>query len=149
MIDPTSEQAAELTALEQDEPVIFINLQRYHERARYPDGYESAQFPADVSGREAYQRFLWHVEESLMPLVGGRMLVSGPVAAVLIGDARWDDAVISEFPSIADALRLFKLQGYERAAIHRAAGLAEVQTIILLQDQMQRMAIQGAWITRV
>lgn len=149
MIDPTSEQVTKLTALDQDEPVIFINLQRYHDQARYPAGYESVQFPADVSGREAYQRFLWHVEESLMPLVGGRLLVAGPVASVLVGDAGWDDVVISEFPSIADALHLFTLEGYEEAAVHRAAGLAEVQTIILLQDQMQRMAIQGAWITRV
>jgi uncharacterized protein (DUF1330 family) len=149
VIDPTSEQAEQLMALAQDEPVIFINLHRYHDHARYPENYDNADFPAGVSGREAYQRFLWHVEESLMPLVGGRMLVAGPVAAVLIGDGAWDDAVISEFPSIADSLRLFKLQGYERAAVHRAAGLAQVQTIVLLQDQMQRMAIQGAWITRV
>ncbi|MGE0667593.1 MAG: DUF1330 domain-containing protein [Sphingomonadales bacterium] len=149
MIDPTGEQASRLSALAQDEPVIFINLQRYHDFARYPDGYDSADFPAGVSGREAYQRYLWHVEESLMPLVGGRMLVAGPVAAVLIGDGAWDDAMIAEFPSIADAMRLYELQGYERAAVHRAAGLAEFQTIVLLQDQMQRMAIQGAWITRV
>ena len=149
MIDPTSEQTAALSALRQDEPVIFIDLHRYHEHARYPAGYEGGDFPAGVSGREAYQRFLWHVEEALMPLVGGRMLVAGPVAAVLVGDGRWDDAVISEFPSIADALRLFRLPGYERAAVHRAAGLAGIQTIVLLQDQMQRMAIPGAWITRV
>lgn len=76
-------------------------------------------------------------------------MIDPTVAAVLIGDAHWDDAVISEFPSIADALRLYMLQGYEHAAVQRAAGLAEVQTIVLLQDQMQRMAIQGAWITRV
>ncbi len=149
MIHPTDEQTAKLAALDQNEPVIFINLHKYSANARYPDGYDSAQFPPAVTGRGAYQRFLWHVEEALMPLVGGRMLVAGPVAAVLIGDADWDDAIIGEFPSIADALRLFKLPGYETAAIHRKAGLERVQTIILIQDDMQRMAIQGAWITRV
>jgi len=149
VIDPTDEQAAKLAALDQNEPVIFINLHKYRTQARYPDGYDSSQFPPDVPGREAYQRFLWHVEDALMPLVGGRMLVAGPVAAVLIGDAEWDDAIIGEFPSISDALRLFKLPGYDTAAVHRKAGLERVQTIILIQDDMQRMAIQGAWITRV
>jgi uncharacterized protein (DUF1330 family) len=149
VIDPTNEQVEKLKALDPRQPVIFINLLRFHETARYPDEPRDPPYSRDVSGREAYQRYLTLVEETYMARVGGRIFLAGPIAEVVIGTAGWDDVMIAEYPSVNDALRLSSLGGYENAAVHRAAGVAEVETIVLIQDDMQRMAIPGAWITRV
>jgi hypothetical protein len=59
-------------------------------RAQYEEGYENAELPANVSGREAYHRYLWTVERAFMPKVGGRFLLVGPVELVMIGSGDWD-----------------------------------------------------------
>ncbi|MBI1180206.1 MAG: DUF1330 domain-containing protein [Alphaproteobacteria bacterium] len=151
LIDPTQEQLEKLSTLDQREPVIFINLMRFHEMARYTgeEGSVDRPYTREVSGREAYQRYLSLIEETFMARVGGRVFLAGPVAAVVVGEAEWDDVVVAEFPTIGDALRMPRLDGYDDAAVHRTAGVREAETIVLVQDAMQRMAIPGAWITRV
>ncbi len=147
-IDPTAEQGEQLMALDQSQPVIFINCHRYFDRAQYEADYGDADLPPDVDGKTAYHRYLSRVEVDFMPQVGGRFLIAGPVAVSLIGDKRWDEIIIGEYPSIAEANRMPTLPGYDRIAIHRVAGLAEVQTTALLQKDMERLPIPGAWINR-
>lgn len=148
-IDPTPEIAEKLIATDADKPVIFINCHKYFDRARYPEDYNNPDFPTDVSGQEAYHRYLWQVEERFMPQVGGRFLMAGPIDLVLIGDGDWDEIVIGEYPSTDEAFRMPTLPGYEDIAVHRLAGLKEAQTFALRQNKLERLAIPDAWMNRV
>lgn len=148
-IDPTPEKAERLIAFDSDKPVIFINCHKYFDRARYGDDYDNPDFPKDVSGQEAYHRYLWQVEERFMPQVGGRFLMVGPIDLVLIADGDWDEIVIGEYPSTDEAFRMPTLPGYEDIAVHRLAGLAEAQTFALRQHKLERLAVPDAWVNRV
>ncbi len=145
MIDPTESQLADYFSAEQDRPVIFVNCHRYHERARYPADYAQPGLAPGVSGREAYHRYLERVEANFMPQVGGRLLLAGPVAQILIGECDWDEVVIGEYPSRAEAMRLPTLPGYAEIVVHRIAGLATAETLALNQNELFRLVIPDAW----
>lgn len=145
IIDPTDTQAQALGATPQDTPVIFLNCHKYHERARYPDDYDNAALPPDVSGRQAYHRYLWAVERDFMPQVRGRFILVGPVELALIGDGDWDEVVIGEYPSKAEAFRMQTLPGYADINLHRVAGLANVQTLSFNQPDLERLTVPDAW----
>ena len=59
------------------------------------------------------------------------MRLAGPVDMVFIGDGEWDEIIIGQYPSKADAMRLPTLPGYEEIVIHRMAGLEVAQTLVL------------------
>src|SRR6188474_1419165 len=101
-INPDAARVQRFLALDASEPVVFVNLHRYRERAQYPDDY--AGLDSHVSGREAYQRFV--------PQVGARFLIVAPVDLTLIGAGDWHDAVIASYPSRKAALELPALPGY-------------------------------------
>ena len=147
-IDPTEQQAAALGETPQDQPVIFLNVHKYHDRARYEDGYDDPDHPADVSGREAYHRYLWSVEKDFMPQVGGRFLMAGPVELVLIGEGDWDEIVVGEYPSKQEAFRMQTLDGYADINVHRLAGLKEVLTLSLTQADLERLVVKDAWVNK-
>jgi uncharacterized protein (DUF1330 family) len=149
MIDPSEAQLQTFFAADQNRPVIFVNCHRYYEKARYPEGFSEADCPTDVSGHDAYHRYLEQVEANFMPQVGGRFLLAGPVDLVLIGDGHWDEIIIGEYPSRSEAMRLPTLPGYEEIVIHRRAGLAVAQTLTLNQHDMYRLAVPDAWRERV
>lgn len=144
-IEPSEAQGQALGSTPQDTPVIFLNCHKYYERARYEDSYQSADLPADVSGKEAYHRYLWSVERDFMPEVGGRFILVGPVELVLIGDGDWDEVVIGEYPSKAEAFRMQTLPGYAAINVHRLAGLQNVQTLSFDQGDLDRLSIADAW----
>lgn len=131
MIDPNDAQVQAFMATDQASPVIFVNLHRYYAEARYPDDYSDDRYPVDVSGQEAYTRYREQVVSRFVPQVGGRMRLSGPVDMVFIGDGDWDEIIIGQYPSKADAMRLPTLPGYDEIVIHRAAGLEVAQTLVL------------------
>jgi uncharacterized protein (DUF1330 family) len=134
MIDPTAAQAQAFSTRPQDRPVAFINCHRYYDKARYPDGFDDPAYPVDVTGREAYHRYLKEVASRFVTQVGGRVLLAGPVEMVFIGEGDWDEVVIGQYPSKRDAMRVPELPGYAEIAVHRAAGLARVQTMVLNLD---------------
>ena len=140
VIDPSEVQVQALGGTPQDTPVIFLNCHKYHERARYEDDYRSADLPADVSGQEAYHRYLWAVEQDFMPEVGGRFILVGPVELVLIGEADWDEVIIGEYPSKTEAFRMQTLPGYAEINVHRKAGLLNAQTLAFTQSDLPRLA---------
>lgn len=144
LFDPTEAQAQAFFAQDQSRPVIFINLHKYNEKAQYPDGYSDRNYSTDCSGQEAYHRYLWQVEEHFMPQVGARLLIVGPIDMVLIGEGDWDEVVVGHYPSKGEAMRMTTLPGYAHIAIHRRAGLQEVQTVVLTQERLKRLRISDA-----
>jgi uncharacterized protein (DUF1330 family) len=148
-IEPTQQQADALGTLPQDQPVIFLNCHKYFERACYPDGYAQPNLDTDVSGKEAYHRYLWSVEKDFMPQVGGRFIMVGPIELVLIGEGDWDEIVVGEYPSKEEAFRMQTLDGYADINVHREAGLANVMTMSFSQSQFDRLAVADARINRL
>lgn len=136
MIDPNDAQIQAFMATDQASPVIFVNLHRYYAEARYPDGYSDDRYPVNVSGQEAYSRYRNEVVSRFVPQVGGRMRLAGPVEMVFIGDGGWDEIIIGQYPSKADAMRVPTLPGYEEIAVHRKAGLKIAQTMVLSPEQL-------------
>jgi uncharacterized protein (DUF1330 family) len=131
MIVPSESQTQAFFATDQSSPVMFVNYHRYFSRARYPGDFSDERYPTNVSGREAYHRYLKEVSSRFVPQVGGRLLLAGPVEMVFIGEGHWDEIVIGQYPSKANAMRVTALPGYEEIAVHREAGLEVVQTTVL------------------
>lgn len=135
MTDPTEFQMQAFLATDQASPVIFVNCHRYFSVARYADDFDDERYPINVSGREAYHRYLKEVSTKFVPQVGGRLLLAGAVDMVFIGEGHWDEIIIGQYPSKSDAMRVPTLPGYEEIVVHRKAGLEVVQTMVLnLQD---------------
>ena len=128
-INPDATRVQRFLALDASEPVVFVNLHRYRERAQYPEGY--AGLDPRVSGREAYHRYVREVEQHFLPQVGARFLIVAPVDLTLIGAGNWHDVVIASYPSRKAALDLPALQGYADIAVHRQAGLEAALTVAL------------------
>jgi uncharacterized protein (DUF1330 family) len=131
MINPTDTQMQVFLETDQSSSVIFMNCHRYYSRAKYPGDYDDPRYPTDVSGSEAYHRYLEEVASRFVPQVGGRLLLAGAVDMVFIGEGDWDEVVVGYYPSKSDAMRVPTLEGYEEIAVHRTAGLEYAQTMVL------------------
>ena len=131
MIDPTESQMQAFLETDQASPVIFVNCHRYFPEARYSHDFNDDRYPTNVSGREAYHRYLKEVSSRFVPKVGGRLLLAGAVDMVFIGEGHWDEIVMGQYPSKAHAMRIPTMPGYEEIAIHRIAGLEVAQTLVL------------------
>ncbi len=131
MIDPSESQMQTFLATDQTSPVIFVNCHLYYTKARYPADFSDDRYPTNVSGREAYRRYLKEVSSKFVPQVGGRLLLAGAVDMVFIGEGHWDEIIIGQYPSKSDAMRIPTMPGYEEIAVHRKAGLEVAQTMVL------------------
>ena len=101
-------------------PISMVNLLEFREKAQYADGR-----PDDVSGREAYMRYI----AEMRPIVeasGGRFLFSGDVEALVIGEVEelWDAVGIAEYPSRTEFHRIATSPEVQAIGVHREAGLA-------------------------
>jgi uncharacterized protein (DUF1330 family) len=118
-------------ATDQSSQVMFLNCHRYYSKARYPAGFSDERYPVNVSGQEAYHRYLKEVSSRFVVQVGGRLLLAGASEMTFIGEGDWDEIVIGQYPSKAHAMRVTSLPGYDEIAIHRVAGLESALTMVL------------------
>jgi uncharacterized protein (DUF1330 family) len=116
---PDSDQVRALQEQGPDGPIVMVNLLKFRDRARYPDGRDS-----HVSGREAYDRYAREVVK-LLHAVGGRVLYSGDVTFLTLGRAEelWDEVALAEYPSRAALLQMSTSKEWQDIAVHREAGL--------------------------
>ncbi len=125
-LEPGAEQLAELRAADPEAPVAALNLFQFRERAQYSPADEEYGTPAaDVSGREALQRYVAAGGEVLARL-GGRVVLTTAVEQVLIGPAepRWDVAAIMYFPTRRAFVEMTMDPAFRAASRHRKAALA-------------------------
>jgi hypothetical protein len=93
---PTEEQITKLQSLPADEPIGALNLFRFNEQAQYQaDDPEYGTSEANVSGREAYERYGEMPGKTLAGL-GGRVVFSTTIDQMMIGpfDSSWDMAAV-------------------------------------------------------
>ena len=111
-----------------DQPVVMLNLNRYHERAQYPAGTTGVD--TDVSGREAYLRY-GVVAYAAIQSVGGEILWATDAAETVIGcdHDSYDEVVVVWYPSRNAFLGLAAFPGYMEAHAHREAAIEQATLI--------------------
>ena len=119
-LHPSPEQAMAFFQGGDDGPMCMVNLLKFKDKATYPDGRDP-----ELSGRDAYNRYGAGVVACLEK-VGGRVVYSGPVSGILLGDVEemWDAVALAYYPSPQAMLQMVALPEYQAIEIHRYAGLA-------------------------
>ena len=107
-----------LREMEQQGPIVMVNLMRFRERSLDGDG----------SGWDAYLRY----SALTVPMIkarGGTLLWTGDAKAVALGKQagnQWDYLALVCYPSVADFIDMMTSQEYEtRCDPHRRNGCAE------------------------
>ena len=119
VLQPTGDQVRQFRDRQTGEPIAMLNLLRFKPKAVYEDGRAS-----DLSGEEAYGLYSAGFHRVMGPK-GARVLYSGAVRGVLIGEAdgAWDAMAVIEYPSTQVMLDMFRNEAYQEVQAHRAAGL--------------------------
>lgn len=109
--------------------IAMLNLLKFRKKALYKDGRID-----DISGREAYLRYA-NAMTAIVEREGGRMLFSGRIAGVVVGEVGdvWDVAAVMEYPSRAAFQRIVTLPEVQEISVHREAGL-EGQLLIMTES---------------
>ena len=107
-----------LQELDQQAPVVMLNLMRFHERSLDGDG----------SGWDAYLRY----SALTVPMIkarGGTLLWTGDAKAVALGRQdgnQWDYLALVYYPDVAAFIDMMTSDDYERRCDpHRTNGCAE------------------------
>lgn len=124
-IDPTREKFGEFRGLAEEGPIHMLNLVRLRDAAAYPDG-------RSATGAEAYAAY-GRESGPVFRRVGGRIAWSGDFRLMLIGpqEERWDLCFIAEYPSGAAFVEMVKDEDYQKAVVHRQAGVLDSRLIRL------------------
>jgi uncharacterized protein (DUF1330 family) len=122
-VDPTAEQIAALAAEGEGGPLVMLNLNRYRERADYAESPPGGD-PADVSGREAYERY-GSVALGVLARLGGEIVWHAGGHEVVIGGSedRFDEVIAVRYPSAKAFVELALDPEIGAALAHRRAGL--------------------------
>ena len=129
-IRPDDAQARAFASRDQTQPIVMINLLKFHETARYADDGGGGRNDGGCSGLEAYMRYAEVATKKLAGL-GGRVLWSGPAEHTFIGppDVQWDMVAVVYYPSRATFLEMLAEEDYQAAHVHREAGVAHMHLI--------------------
>ena len=119
MLQPTGDQVRAFRDRQTGAPISMLNLLKFREKAIYEDGRESS-----LTGREAYNLY-GEAFRKIMEPKGARVLYSGDVRGFLIGEGEdaWDAVLLIEYPSTQVMLDMWRIEEYQVAQQHRAAGL--------------------------
>jgi len=117
---PEPSAAVEFFTAPEDGPFVMVNLLRFRPLAAYPDGRD-----AHLTGREAYDRYAV-VVRSLIEGLGGRVVYSGAVTGLLLGQVEdlWDAVGLVEYPSLEAFRSMIVSPEMQAVEHHRVAGLA-------------------------
>src|ERR687886_2583397 len=131
-INPTREQIEAVAAIAgtgSGGPLVMLNLNRYRERAAYA-GEPPGDGAADVSGREAYERYA-ATALRVLARVGGEVVWQAHSTHTVIGEAseRWDEVIAVRYPSAQAFLDLALDPELGVALAHRDAGLERAAVI--------------------
>ena len=134
-VTPTDERLAATAAHPHadDQPIVMLNLNRYHERAQYPPGTDDVD--VEVSGREAYLRY-GIVAFAAIHSVGGDILWATDADETVIGceHDRYDEVVAVWYPSRTAFLGLAAYPGYMESMAHRDAAIEQATLIATRGD---------------
>jgi uncharacterized protein (DUF1330 family) len=123
-----------LAELDQQTPVVMLNLMRFRERSLDGDG----------SGWDAYLRY----SALTVPMIkarGGTLLWTGEAKTVALGleaDHQWDYAALVYYPTVAAFIDMMTSEDYEqRCDPHRTNGCAE-HVIIATREAYSKFKVR-------
>jgi uncharacterized protein (DUF1330 family) len=112
--------------VDDDTPIIMINLLKFRNRANYPadSGF------APCTGREAYQRYIAAAGPIIEKLGGGLHWIAD-VKCVVIGplSESWDEALLVKYPTRKSFIDMVAMPEYQKAAVHRTAAVQDSRLI--------------------
>ena len=123
-INPTKESFREFREAPAVGKIHMLNLVKFHELAQYDDGRKA-------TGAEAYATY-GAESGPIFRALGGQIIWAGRPEVMLIGpgDAEdWDRAFIAEYPDLSAFVSMIRDPDYQRAAIHRTAGVKDSRLI--------------------
>jgi uncharacterized protein (DUF1330 family) len=107
-IEPTREQFQQLMALDQEGPIVMVNLLRFK-----PDG-----------GRATYTKYL-DLSSKCAKNVGANLVYYGECLMPVIGDEEWDAVLLAEYPSIDAFIEMQRDRDYQATVVHRTEALVD------------------------
>ncbi|MEL6806874.1 MAG: DUF1330 domain-containing protein [Pseudomonadota bacterium] len=127
-VDPTRPQFDAFKGLDRDHPIEMLNLVRFRDLANYPGDHKLAR--DGLTGAEAYALYGKHTA-AILARVGGSILWSAQFESTLIGptDEVWNAMFIARYPSGHAFLAMISDPDYQRAVVHRQAGVATSRLI--------------------
>jgi uncharacterized protein (DUF1330 family) len=127
-IDPTREAFDAFKALPRDVPIQMLNLIRYNELAKYPEGHEHAD--KGWSGKQAYAEY-GKTSGPIFDRVGGKIVWRGKMQLVLTGpdDKQWDASFIAQYPGAGAFFEMITDTQYQLAVVNRQAAVLDSRLI--------------------
>lgn len=121
-IDPDRAQFEAFKTLDRDAPLNMLNLVAFADKANYPGDHDLAR--DGLTGAEAYAHY-GRETGPILARVGGSILWRGGYETTLIGpaDEAWDAVFIAYYPSAHAFLEMVTDPDYQRAVVHRQAGV--------------------------
>lgn len=126
-LNPSREQLANFAqAMPDGQPILMLNLLRYHEQAAYPTGSEHSP----CSGRKAYARYSRTALAKVQGVGGGvEVMVQARAALIAPPGEHWDEVLLVRYPSKEAFLSMLADGEYQAATVHRTAALADSRLI--------------------
>lgn len=116
------EYFASFFAREDDGPMWALNLMKYRDVARYPDGRETTK-----SGSEADDEYA-PIEQ--LAAVGARIVLVADVVGQVRGDeTTWDRIAVVRYPTRKAIVEMNMREDFQRQHVHKEAGLE--RTIVM------------------
>jgi uncharacterized protein (DUF1330 family) len=121
-IDPSRENFDAFKALPRDTPINMLNLLRFNDVARYPNGHSHAG--RGLSGEEAYAEY-GRTSAPIFTRVGGSIIWRGAMETMVTGptDKNWELAFIAAYPHAGAFLEMITDADYKQAVVHRQAAV--------------------------
>ncbi len=124
-LDPTDEAAVRLFSSGIEGEVLMLNLLRFRAVADY-SGFSNLRPEHDISGREAYQKYIEHTLPHLESSGGSlELLAEGGHYFIGPADELWDLVMVVRQRSLQDFLQFAGNEAYQRGVGHRTAALSD------------------------
>ena len=132
-VDPTDENGAALFKRQISGEVVMLNLLRFRSVADYTD-FPNLAPAEDISGREAYQKYIEHTLPFLHES-GGSIVYAGTGGDFLIGPVGkgWDMVLLIRQRSVDSFIAFATNQEYMKGIGHRVAAVRDSR-IVPLED---------------
>lgn len=131
--NPTREQFKALYQLDDDQPVLMLNLLKFHDIAQY-ELNDPMRPSLPITGRDAFASYSAEAMEVFIKH-GGKQTWIGQAFTTLIGpdSEKWSIAFLAYYPSVVKFIEMVKSPEYQSATRHRTAAVADARLIVCEQ----------------
>ena len=111
-----------LESVPDDQPVYMLNMQKFRDKAEYPEGNEYAD--KGWTGKQAYAEYSRLVGPMVISQGAERVAAWRPLPVVAGAPGReWDAIFVVRYPTPKAFIDMIASDAYQRVSFHRKAGL--------------------------